>query len=72
MCGDYTKPNSFICKDAADCQTTKGYGLGDFKLALREEEFIPENELWAGILAYDPQNGWGTICHDNDALKPGL
>jgi hypothetical protein len=44
------------------CISAKGYGLGDFKLALKEEG---EHELWAGILAYDPQVGWGTLCYDN-------
>ena len=63
MCGDSTKP--LICKNATDCQTSKGYGLGDFKLALKEEH---EHEIWAGIVAYDPQVGWGTLCYSNNVL----
>ena len=54
--------NHLICKDAAECQKSKGYGLGDFKLAFKEEN---EHELWFGLLAYDPQVGWGTLCYDN-------
>ena len=29
--------NHLICKDAAECQMSKGFGLGDFKLVLKEE-----------------------------------
>ena len=77
MCGDYTDSESLICKDTAGCLTkNKGYGLGDFKLALRESNdhhHIPENEYWAAVLAYDPKVGWGALCFDHESVhKPGL